>query len=332
MLRHPAEVVGSRDMHYLKDADAERRLARETGNLAGWVNVALTNERTSRGDRRTFVHYGEMITDWRSTMTRIAERLGLTYDADLSSGAHHEVDDFIDANLRRSQLTLEDIDVPADLRAPRPGGLGGPGRTGGRPRRRGGDGAHGRPARRVRPALHPRGRADAGPHQLGDRGHPAARAPARHQAAAGRAGPPPALRPFLDGSCDACAPRVRRSEDGRTRAGEPGSQTPGSRHPLPRGAGISDPGALRALAPAPGAAERRALRVVLRQRDARQPRGDLPPPARPARHGAPRAHLGARRPRGPPRGDRGVRRQPPGPLRGDPVARPTSRHWPPRST
>ena len=116
MLRHPAEVVGSRDMHYLKGADAERRLARETGNLAGWVNVALTNERTSRGDRRTFVHYGEMITDWRTTMTRIAERLGLTYDADLSSGAHHEVDDFIDANLRRSQLTLEDIDVPADLR------------------------------------------------------------------------------------------------------------------------------------------------------------------------------------------------------------------------
>jgi hypothetical protein len=117
MLRHPAEVVGSRDMHYLKDADADRRLARETGNLAGWVNVALTNERTSRGDRRTFVHYGDMITDWRSTMTRIAERLGLTYDTDLSSGTHHEVDDFIDANLRRSQLTLEDIDVPEDLRS-----------------------------------------------------------------------------------------------------------------------------------------------------------------------------------------------------------------------
>ena len=116
MLRHPAEVVGSRDMHYLKSADADRRLARETGNLAGWVNVALTNERTSRDDRRAFVHYGDLITDWRRTMTAIADRLGLTYDADLSTGDHHEVDDFIDANLRRSQITLDDIDVPAGLR------------------------------------------------------------------------------------------------------------------------------------------------------------------------------------------------------------------------
>ena len=49
MLRHPAEVVDSRDMHYLKDADDDRRLARETGNLAGWVNVALTNERHPAG-------------------------------------------------------------------------------------------------------------------------------------------------------------------------------------------------------------------------------------------------------------------------------------------
>lgn len=116
MLRHPAEVVGSRDMHYLKAADADRRLARETGNLAGWVNVALTNERTSRGDRRVFVHYGDLITDWRSAMSTVAERLGLTYDAALVPGEHHPIDDFIDANLRRSQLTLDDLDVPAALR------------------------------------------------------------------------------------------------------------------------------------------------------------------------------------------------------------------------
>jgi hypothetical protein len=116
MLRHPAEVVGSRDMHYLKGADAERRLARETGNLAGWVNVGLTNERTSRGTSRAFVHYSDLVSDWRGTMTGLADRLGLSYDADLSSGEHHEVDDFIDATLRRSQRTLDDLDVPMELR------------------------------------------------------------------------------------------------------------------------------------------------------------------------------------------------------------------------
>ncbi len=116
MLRHPAEVVGSRDRHYLAGADDVRRLARETANLAGWVNVGLVNERASRGDRRVFVHYTDMISDWRSAMGVVADRLGLTYDVDLADGAHHPVDDFIDVSLRRVQVTLDDLDVPANLR------------------------------------------------------------------------------------------------------------------------------------------------------------------------------------------------------------------------
>ncbi len=116
MLRHPAEVVGSRDRHYLAGANDTHRLARETANLAGWVNVGLTNERASRGDRRVFVHYSDMISDWRSAMTVVADRLGLSYDADLSAGGHHPVDDFIDVGLRRVQVTLDDLDVPANLR------------------------------------------------------------------------------------------------------------------------------------------------------------------------------------------------------------------------
>ena len=116
MLRHPTEVVASRDMHYLKTADAERRLARETGNIAGWVNVALTNERVTRGDQRTFVHYTDLITDWRQTMAEVARQLDVSYDYDVTSTEHHEVDDFIDVSLRRAQLTWDDIDVPDNLR------------------------------------------------------------------------------------------------------------------------------------------------------------------------------------------------------------------------
>jgi hypothetical protein len=116
MLRHPAEVVGSRDRHYLANADESRRVTRETANLAGWVNVGLVNERASRGGRRAFVHYSALISDWRSTMADVAERLDLTYDHDLASGEHHAVDDFIDVTLRRVQVTLDDLDVPANLR------------------------------------------------------------------------------------------------------------------------------------------------------------------------------------------------------------------------
>jgi hypothetical protein len=115
MLRHPAEVVGSRDMHYLKNADDDRRLARETGNLGGWVNVALTNERAARDSGRAFVHYTDMISDWRAAMLRAADQVGLTFDADLRSGEHHPIDDFIDVSLRRSQRTWDDLDVPKQL-------------------------------------------------------------------------------------------------------------------------------------------------------------------------------------------------------------------------
>ncbi|HEX5986865.1 MAG TPA: hypothetical protein VFY86_10115 [Nocardioides sp.] len=115
MLRHPAEVVGSRDMHYLKNADESRRLARETGNLGGWINVALTNEYVGRESPRAFVHYTDMISDWRKAMLDAGEKLGLTYDADLTSDAHHPIDDFIDSSLRRSQLDYDDLDVPDQL-------------------------------------------------------------------------------------------------------------------------------------------------------------------------------------------------------------------------
>lgn len=115
MLRHPAEVVGSRDMHYLKNADDDRRLARETGNLGGWVNVALTNELVARESDRAFVHYTDMITDWRATMLRVGEQLDLSYDADLTSREHHPIDDFIDVSLHRAQVTFADLDVPAEL-------------------------------------------------------------------------------------------------------------------------------------------------------------------------------------------------------------------------
>lgn len=116
MLRHPAEVVGSRDMHYMKKKDEEWRHARETGHVAGWVNVVLTNERASRGQQRAFAHYTDLISDWRSTMTGVGRHLDLTFNSDLGAGEPHEVDDFIDVTLRRAQVTWADLDIPDGLR------------------------------------------------------------------------------------------------------------------------------------------------------------------------------------------------------------------------
>lgn len=115
MLRHPAEVVGSRDMHYLASADAEQKRSRETANLAGWVNVALVNERGSRGLPRAFARYTDLIEDWRTAMSAVGEQLDLRYDADLAAGGPHPIDDFIDGGLRRAQLGWDDLDVPPAL-------------------------------------------------------------------------------------------------------------------------------------------------------------------------------------------------------------------------
>lgn len=116
MLRHPTEVVASRDMHYLKNAGDAKRRVRETANIGGWVNVALINERASRGVQRAFLHYTDLITDWRSAMRQTGEILDLAYDDDLEPDHRNAVDDFIDSNLRRAQVSWTDLDVPSDLR------------------------------------------------------------------------------------------------------------------------------------------------------------------------------------------------------------------------
>ena len=86
MLRHPAEVVGSRGAYYTKNrTDAERR-SRETGLLAGWVNVALFNEQVFRGQQRVFVHYQDLLADWRTEARRIGDALDLEFNTDLASG------------------------------------------------------------------------------------------------------------------------------------------------------------------------------------------------------------------------------------------------------
>lgn len=114
MLRHPTEVVRSRDTAYLTEQTDSFRRQRETTNVAAWINAAFETERTTRRHARAFVPYADLVGDWRSAMTRAGEQLGIEYDGDLT--APHAVDDFIDARLNRSQVTWDDIAVPPQVR------------------------------------------------------------------------------------------------------------------------------------------------------------------------------------------------------------------------
>lgn len=118
MLRHPAEVVGSRTTYYAKvgespgrDAEAERRQY-AIFNVARWINNSLVNERETRGQRRAFVRYTDLLDDWRPVLTALRDGLGLRYDI---TGDHNDVDDFIDPGLRRHTVTWDDLDVPHDV-------------------------------------------------------------------------------------------------------------------------------------------------------------------------------------------------------------------------
>lgn len=113
MLRHPTEVVRSRDTAYLTQQSESFRRQRETANVAAWVNAAFVTERVTRGHRRAFVPYADLVSDWRGAMTRAAEQLGIEYDGPLDGP--HPVDDFIDVKLNRSLVSWDDISVPPVL-------------------------------------------------------------------------------------------------------------------------------------------------------------------------------------------------------------------------
>lgn len=115
-LRHPAEVVGSRDIAYLSSQSDDLRLTKETSNVAGWVHAALLTEKAGRGSKRSFVRYVDLLADWRTALAPVQQQLELDLNTDLASSEHHSVDDFIEPSMRKSHLTWDDVRTPDWLR------------------------------------------------------------------------------------------------------------------------------------------------------------------------------------------------------------------------
>jgi hypothetical protein len=113
MLRPPAEVVGSKQKYYANKLGSAHL-------AASWVNMLLHTERATRpaeGDGgRVFVRYEDLLTDWVKTTTAMGHALDLQTIIHTRSDQIREVHRFIDPNLRRVQLTWDDVEVPARLR------------------------------------------------------------------------------------------------------------------------------------------------------------------------------------------------------------------------
>ena len=115
MLRHPAEVLGSRSTYYTGTRDNMGDFRFAVMNLCGWVNANLTVERGTRGKPRVFLRYSSLVEDWRPGLRQVKEGLGLDLDYDFDKAPPHELDEFIDPGLRRHTVEWPDLGLPEEL-------------------------------------------------------------------------------------------------------------------------------------------------------------------------------------------------------------------------
>lgn len=110
MLRHPAEVVRSKERWYDAASNPAHR-------LAGWVNTMLYTERATRGQRRAYVRFGELLDDWALSVATVGETLGLDVLQHCSTQEMRDASAVIDPGLYRSTGDLDGIAAPHELRA-----------------------------------------------------------------------------------------------------------------------------------------------------------------------------------------------------------------------
>jgi hypothetical protein len=108
-LRHPAETLASARKAYGDwQTDASR--------AAAWLNLMLETERGTRGDRRAFVRYDDVLADWPRETRRVGEVLDLPVLASADRERLPQVDAFVDPTLHRNRTRWDELAVPAALR------------------------------------------------------------------------------------------------------------------------------------------------------------------------------------------------------------------------
>ncbi|HEX6255785.1 MAG TPA: hypothetical protein VFZ70_08225 [Euzebyales bacterium] len=109
MLRHPAEVVKSKETWY----DA---MSNPANRLAGWVNTMLYTERSTRDDKRSYVLFEDLLEDWTLSVARAGKELDLDVLNKARTQEMRDASEVIDRKLHRSKASLKDIPAPDELR------------------------------------------------------------------------------------------------------------------------------------------------------------------------------------------------------------------------
>jgi hypothetical protein len=105
MLRHPAEILASAKRSYGDwQTDASR--------AASWINEMLEIERGTRGSRRVFVRYQDLLADWSGEAARAGDEADLPLLRGLDRARFPQVDEFVDPTLHRNRGGWDGLDVP----------------------------------------------------------------------------------------------------------------------------------------------------------------------------------------------------------------------------
>lgn len=108
LLRHPAEAVSSALKWYGDwQTPASRTLS--------WVNIMLETEHATRGDRRVFVRYDDLLADWSGEVRRIGDALEIPVLQNLPDDVRRRIEDFVDPTLHRQKVSWDDIGVPTQV-------------------------------------------------------------------------------------------------------------------------------------------------------------------------------------------------------------------------
>lgn len=109
MLRHPAEVIDSKQRWYGgRQGDISR--------AAGWLNQTLFTERATRESPRVLIRYDDLLLDWTSAVGHAAEALDLEPVRSASPQAMRAVHEFVDQGLRRSRGDWDRLALPEPVR------------------------------------------------------------------------------------------------------------------------------------------------------------------------------------------------------------------------
>ena len=105
MLRHPAEIIASATKSYGEWQSPASR-------AAAWINITLETERATRGSRRAFVRYEDLLTGWHGEVTRVGTLLDVPALAQVDPERAAAVDAFVDPTLHRNRVGWDELDVP----------------------------------------------------------------------------------------------------------------------------------------------------------------------------------------------------------------------------